>query len=462
MQRNRIIYRASVRMLPSFSREAFIEAANRYAGLDGEWDGRNCWKKDGFTGSSSEDSLAFRYFHDGVSEECTYRDGMLSTSMFAKDVPSDFPRSFANTVASRMARDGKTGWGDASPIILSLKDKEKIRDIQSGRLRAERPIIYLTCSSKTFHPIVNTRLLAEDVSGLFLIVEEKEIGMQKALKDPSSSWIPPYNGAIDIYWPEGGWSRINPARWNHLDSDGIARTAMMNCCALHRYAPPAISQPDVAIKGLSETAGVEYTGNETLPDTLKAIRNDFDSRTEKLKEEYESYTKEIEKENRDANAKAAAAGNEVRRLKGLLEKTSGDITSIQLACDEQEFYQGELRDIIVEALERYLKMNSDPSMKERRSWHVISSVIRQNPVSEERKRIITEITTTLTGGGKSTKDDERQMLRLGFEKVADRQGTHLKFLYHSDPRYMMMIASSPSDNKAGNNKAKEIIRKLFQ
>lgn len=462
MQRNRIIYRASVRMLPSFSREAFIEAANIYAGLNGGWDGRNCWKRDGFTGSSSKDSLAFRYFHDGVSEECTYRDGMLATSMFAKDIPGDFPRSFANTVASRMCKDEKTGWEGASPIVLGLKDKERIRDIQSGRLRAERPIIYLTCSSKTFHPIVNTRLLAEDVSGLFLIVEEKEVGMQKALKDPSSSWIPPYNGAIDIYWPEGGWSRINPARWNHLDSDGIARTAMMNCCALHRYAPPAISQPDVAIKGLSETAGVEYTGNETLPDTLKAIRNDFDSRTEKLKEEYESYTREIEKENSEAKAQASAAGNEIRRLKGLLEKTSTDTTDIQLACDENEFYQGELKDIIVEALDRYLKMNSDPNLKERRSYHVLSSVIRMNPVSKERKRLIDEITNTLTGSGKSTKDDERQMLRLGFEKAVDRQGTHLKFLYHGDPRYTVMMASSPSDSRAGNNKARGIIRRLFQ
>lgn len=462
MQRNRIIYRASVRMLPSFSREAFIKAANIYAGLNGEWDGRNCWKRDGFTGSSSKDSLAFRYFHDGVSEECTYRDGMLATSMFAKDIPGDFPRSFANTVASRMCKDEKTGWEGASPIVLGLKDKERIRDIQSGRLRAERPIIYLTCSSKTFHPIVNTRLLAEDVSGLFLIVEEKEIGMQKALQDSSSSWISPYNGAIDIYWPEGGWSRINPARWNHLDSDGIARTAMMNCCALHRYAPPAISQPDVAIKGLSETAGVEYTGNETLPDTLKAIRNDFDSRTEKLKEEYESYTKEIEKENSEAKAQASAAGNEIRRLKGLLERTSTDTTDIQLACDENEFYQGELKDIIVEALDRYLKMNSDPNLKERRSYHVLSSVIRMNPVSKERKRLIDEITNTLTGSGKSTKDDERQMLRLGFEKAVDRQGTHLKFLYHGDPRYTMMMASSPSDSRAGNNKARGIIRRLFQ
>lgn len=462
MQRNRIIYRASVRMLPSFSREAFIEAANRYAGLDGEWDGRNCWKRDGFTGSSSEDSLAFRYFHDGVSEECTYKDGMLTTSIFAKDVPSDFPRSFANMVASRMARDGKTGWGDASPIVLSLKDKERIRDIQSGRLRAERPIIYLTCSSGTFHPIVNTRLLAEDISGLFIIVEEKEIGMQKALQDPSSSWIPPYNGAIDIYWPEGGWSRVNPARWNHLDSDGIARTAMMNCCALHRYAPLSISQPDVAIKGLSETAGVEYTGNEALPDTLKAIRNDFDSRTEKLKEEYESYTREIEKENSEAKAQASAAGNEIRRLKGLLERTSANTTDIQLACDENEFYQGELKDIIVEALDRYLKMNSDPNLKERRSYHILSSVIRMNPVSKERKRLIDEITNTLTGSGKSTKDDERQMLRLGFEKAVDRQGTHLKFLYHGDPRYTVMTASSPSDSRAGNNKARGIIRRLFQ
>lgn len=462
MQRNRIIYRASVRMLPSFSREAFIEAANRYAGLGGEWDGRNCWKQDGFTGSSSEDSLAFRYFHDDVSEECTYRDGMLATSMFAKDVPGDFPRSFANTVASRMCRDKKTGWEGTSPIVLSLKDKERIRDIQSGRLRAERPIIYLTCSSKTFHPIMNTRLLAEDVSGLFLIVEEKEIGMQKALKDPSSSWIPPYNGAIDIYWPEGGWSRINPARWNHLDSDGIARTAMMNCCALHRYAPPAISQPDVAIKGLSETAGVEYTGNETLPDTLKAIRNDFDSRTEKLKEEYESYTREIEKENSEAKAQASAAGNEIRRLKGLLERGSAETTSIQLACNEEEFYPGELRDVIVETLARYLESNRDPNLKERRSWHVLSSIVELNPISDERKRLKDEISSTLACDSKSTKNDEAKMLRLGFEKAGDRQGTHLKFLYHGDPRYMTMISTSPSDVRAGNNKAKEIIRRLFQ
>ena len=94
--------------------------------------------------------------------------------------------------------------------------------------------------------------------------------------------------------------------------------------------------------------------------------------------------------------------------------------------------------------------------------HVLSSIVELNPISDERKRLKDEISSTLACDSKSTKNDEAKMLRLGFEKAGDRQGTHLKFLYHGDPRYMTMISTSPSDVRAGNNKAREIIRRLFQ
>lgn len=462
MQKNRIIYRASLRMRQQFTREDFIREVARHIPPARQWDGSNCWKSGDFTGSSCQDAIAFRWRHDGIGEEVVFHDGMLTTSMSAQTVVGDIPSSFAKAVAAYAAKDAATGWSGGEPIVLGPKDKDTVMAIQSGKLRASLPIIYVTCSGVTFNPIVNTKLLAKDAAGLFLVVEESETGMARMLKDPTSRWMPPFNGAIDIYWPEGGWSRINPARWDHLNSDDAARAMVMEKCACHKHPPMPLCQPDVSVKGLSETAGVECTGSQALPETLKAMRSQFEDRNERMKAVYESYTKEIEQENRDANAKAAAAGNEVRRLKGLLERTRGGTTDVQLICGEEEFYPGEVEDIVLDAIRHFLSSSCDPNLTKRRSHHVLSSILELNSPTGTRERLEETFTNTLSGSQKSTRDDRRLMTSLGFEEVGVDQGTHLKFRYRGDPRYTFTLASSPSDVRAWKNSLADIVNRLLR
>lgn len=462
MQKNRILYRTMVSMKPEFSREDFIRLANSHASLVEAWDGQNCFSVPGFTGSSSSSAIAFRFYHDGISEEAVFCDGRLTISMSGKAAPSDIPRCFLSVVADYIAPDEATGWAhDGRAHIVTMSDTDLIKAIMSGKTRCSVPIVYISISRTFFQPYVNAESLARDARGMFFVVQEAEAYMTNRLRDPDSKWTAPFGGAIDIYWPDGDKWRIVPKGWDLLYSDTMVRAKIMTNCSFHRYPSVTLGQPQVMVDGLGESAGVECEGVAKLPQTLEAMRNGFAEALEDSKAEYEEYTRHIEQKESEANDRLVAATNEVRRLKSIVEHRATESAEISLSCNEQEFYPGELRDVVLETLQKAVDSAAlDSNLRERRSFHVLSAILEANSVSAERRRLVGQMESALAGGGKSTKDDERMMLQLGFEQLP-RSGGHLRFTYHGDPRYTVTLACSASDRRAGENSARQIVQKLF-
>lgn len=466
MGRFRIAYRASIVMKPSFGRKEFISLAN--GGLHGHkpWDGTNCHVDGFFRGASSSDAMAFRNLHDGIGEECVLSHGVLHVSVSTTRPLDDIPRTLLQQAARWMPKDPATGLDmTGRPVEVTMKDRKIVADIQSGRKRACVPIIYATRSRSTFSPLVDVRRLAEDTRGMFIVMEEKEDGVGTACRQAGLEWIPPYNGAVDIYWPEGGWSRIITNGWDPIASDGLVRRQIIQMSTSHRHPVMPIGQPRVLAQGLAESVGVEWTGAEKLPETLSTLRKSFEDALEdtlaSTRAEYEEYTQGLEERIDALSAELAASKDEADRLRRTLS-SRGHGGSITLECGEEEFYPGELRDVVVSSLDRLLKSSSDPNVRERRSWHVASRIIEENPVSSERDGIVRQVEGTLGEAGRSTRAAASTMVRLGFTEADGGRGGHRKFLYHGDPRYTFTLASSPSDVRTTDNMAKEVVRRLFQ
>ena len=53
----------------------------------------------------------------------------------------------------------------------------------------------------------------------------------------------------------------------------------------------------------------------------------------------------------------------------------------------------------------------------------------------------------------------QELLNLGFEIT--EIGKHYKLTYHGDPRYMVTIPKTPSDNRSGSNCAAKINKMMF-
>lgn len=118
--------------------------------------------------------------------------------------------------------------------------------------------------------------------------------------------------------------------------------------------------------------------------------------------------------------------------------------------EETEFYEGEIREIILEILEDY-KRNIKPGT---RREHVISDVLENNDYNQVQAKRREQIKVALKGY-KILNGSLRNMLEsLGF--IITDNGKHYKWTYFGDHRYVTTAAKTCSDNRAGMNIASTI------
>ena len=115
--------------------------------------------------------------------------------------------------------------------------------------------------------------------------------------------------------------------------------------------------------------------------------------------------------------------------------------------DEEEYYPGEIRDMILGTLDN----SANTAEGTTRRADILDDILANNPyehLSDERKQLIKSLFKgyrTLTGAMRL------ELQRLGFEIKED--GKHYKLVYHGDQRYMVTISKTASDSRTGNNTA---------
>ena len=126
---------------------------------------------------------------------------------------------------------------------------------------------------------------------------------------------------------------------------------------------------------------------------------------------------------------------------------ASDAMPIIYQGDEEDFYPEEVKDMVLGVLADALN-NTE---KGTRLYDVLEDILENNPyqhLSDERKQRVKNLFKgykTLTGAMR------QELMSLGFEISDD--GKHYKITYQGDPRYMVTIGKTPSDNRAGSNNA---------
>jgi regulator of replication initiation timing len=141
---------------------------------------------------------------------------------------------------------------------------------------------------------------------------------------------------------------------------------------------------------------------------------------------------------------------------GLRSKLSGveDVPILFLGAEE-EFYQGEIKEMILDAVAENLK---NVEQKTRRA-DVLNDVLQNNDyqrVGEERERIV----KTMFKEYKTLTPSVRQQLQeLGFEIT--EEGKHYRLTYYGDDRYKTTFSKTGSDWREGKNMASTIIKNMM-
>lgn len=184
------------------------------------------------------------------------------------------------------------------------------------------------------------------------------------------------------------------------------------------------------IQRLAEAESAKQSAEEEINLVYEEFDEDIKSLQKKV-EELSKANEALQMENFGLRAKMNAS----------------DAMPIIYQGDEEDFYPEEVKDMVLGVLAEALN-NTE---KGTRLYNVLEDILENNPyqhLSDERKQRVKNLFKgykTLTGAMK------QELISLGFEISDD--GKHYKITYQGDPRYMVTIGKTPSDNRAGSNNA---------
>lgn len=333
-------------------------------------------------------------------------------------------------------------------ITVSEENINLLTDVINGQAHYRLPIVYV---SKTVynHDPESVNWLCSKLKGVahVLLQEDKQTNWQiRSMCNDNNE----YFGGVGIYFPNGKHRRF--LYRTYIGSDNIL---------LNKVTRSVFQYMNAQRKPLLSTW--QGVNNALLTDryvSQKAERAEAELARQKAESEVETYIGAFDAD----NAKLRQQIEELTRAntslqlenQGLREKLNGiDEVPILFLGDEEEFYQGEIKEMILDAVAEKLK---NLGQKTRR-WDVLNDVLQNNEyqnVCDERECIVKALFKEYKYLSSSMR---QQLLELGFEVTED--GKHYRLTYYGDRRYKTTIAKTGSDWREGKNIASVIIKSMM-
>lgn len=336
------------------------------------------------------------------------------------------------------------------PIVITNENLDILTDVINGKNKYRLPIVYVSKTVYNYDP-VSLGWLCSKLKGIAHVLVEENKNLNNAIREVCNDENE-YNGAVGIYYPSSafGHKSFFSRRWNEADAillEKIVKSVIQYWTSQN-------------VDSLYTWPGVN---NSLLWDRLNSQREERIAAETAQKMAESELNQYFEQFDDDLDALQRRVGelsnsNEALRYEnqGLRAKLNAT-ESIPLLVfgDEDEFYQGEIKDIILSVLDEVAKNSTG---KTRRS-DILNDIVKNNSyqhLTDERKRKI----KTILKGYKNVSGSMRQALQdLGFEIIED--GKHYKLIYYGDGRYMTTLAKTPSDGRGTSNEISQICKDMF-
>lgn len=322
--------------------------------------------------------------------------------------------------------------------------------IINGESQYRLPVVYV---SKTFYgkDPVDIKRMSSRLKGIAHVLVQKSGWQNSEIRQLCDSKNE-YHGAIGIYYPN---KAMGHRRFFYRAYDGSDNILMEK--VIKSVITYSISQ---MVNKLYTWSGVN---NALLQDRYSSQKE------EKLVAEYEkakavneadqlieSVDEELTRLQRQVDRLTKANDSLTYENQGLRAKldSSEDIPILYLG-DEDEFFQGEIREMILDALIE--KMKSTPNKTRRHD--VLNDIIQKNGYEGVFEKKADEVKATLRDY-KSMSGTTKQILTdMGF--TITEEGKHYRLTYYGDRRYKTTVAKSGSDHREGKNIAATIIKNML-
>ncbi|MFW0699132.1 hypothetical protein [Pantoea sp. R13S299] len=324
-------------------------------------------------------------------------------------------------------------------LIDDPEDLNIAAKVINGKTENRLPIIYISSKyhyNEHPHNIIPERL-ARKVCGLaHVLIEPGDKLFSIKLKSETSSKNA-YAGAAGIYWPRGQ----NISYYQRGD-----KTAKeFEDCLFDDVVKATTTMAPISDVGWNEIQ------KRITKDSIEALKTQGED-TSGLLELYESDN--VSKDNEILDLKTRIVSLE-HRVRTLQSQTSAQGNITLNAGEETDFFDGEIKNVILEALKMAIVNTKENS----RGNHILSSLLENNQKTTETEQRQQSLRRALNDYRRMDKSTSRQLMELGFELT--EEGKHWKITYNGDSRYTYILAKTGSDYRGSLNAISDISNIIF-
>ncbi|GAB5389055.1 MAG: hypothetical protein Alpg2KO_20230 [Alphaproteobacteria bacterium] len=329
----------------------------------------------------------------------------------------------------------------ADPHLLEDAEADFVAELMEGNPPRHLPVIFISAfGGKPLR--VDAQYIAAKLAGMAHILVEPHRGFSFLLKDKVS--VPnAFAGTIGVYWPETRFvDLLHPEdRFEQVQSEMQDRLIKKVIDVMAGRKPLPRLMRDTVLKALTRQeqaaakAEVEAVADELI-EQLDTEADELDARLEQVEAELAQANAQIEALQAalagQAGADAAAA--------------SGTGKLVLATGGESNFYDGEIRDFVLDAVEYALDRAIGPKARRR---DVLQALLDHNQPGGEAAKRVDALKQLFKGFTHLDRATRKQLQDYGFEITDD--GKHYKATWNGDERYVVSLPKSGSDGRTGGN-----------
>ena len=329
-------------------------------------------------------------------------------------------------------------------VIPIKKDNYKvIEDIICRNTIYSMPVIYVTKFWGRYP--LRVQSLAYRLRGVAHTLVEEDTDVSKVLKE-SCHGMNSHHGSIGIYYPGSSalYKIITTGRYEKHEEILLDRIVNIVCRYMNQQARDKMMTWEGVQNELLKLRYVSATEKKAKAEN-------------EVSEVYENFSDELEEKERtikELNNRVIALQAENQGLRAKYEQVT-EIPLIYYGV-EDELYEGEIKDQILEMLHNQMSQVKKKTRKE----HILQDILECNEITgavDKKRKDIKRILKGYTKVGDSLKCD---LKAYGF--AIEKEGRHYKLIYKGDSRYLFTMAASGSDSQhGGGNLSAEIIRDML-
>lgn len=341
------------------------------------------------------------------------------------------------------------------PMLVDASNLDLLADVINGKSRYRLPVVYV---SRTFYDEDPVELwqLAKRLKGVAHVLAQKSSVTNSRLRGLCDSKNE-YYGAIGVYFPN---QAAGHKKFMYREYEGCREALLEKVCrSVIQYCNSQMTKPLYTWQGVNNALLRDRLTSQR-EERLAAERAIATAKTEALDEAnklidgFDDDMKRLQRQVEELTRANEALTYENQGLRAKLE--SRDSVPILYLGEEDEFFQGEIKEMILKAVSGLLT-NTVPDT---RQAHVLRDILDSNGGFQGTAAEKAEEIKHLLKGYKTMSGPMRQELsRLGF--VITEEGKHYKLTYYGDGRYWTTISKTASDGHTGGNAASKIIKNML-